>query len=152
MDAIAYLKERQMLWAQRRDIPLGGPFRHSDDPSQVARGQRAWTYRLEDNLFERLTDDARTEFTSGDGSELDRRDPLRGNMYALHSSSALACNLFHYWRRREDFAPIAQACRLPSNGITSLRFEVKHAVAAGFKRRRISMLSSHMRDGSGLPR
>jgi hypothetical protein len=134
MDATTYLKERQVLWARRRAIRLGGPLRHSPDRKQAERGAKAWTYRLEDNLFDPLTEVARSEFSGGDGGELDDRNPLMGNMYALHSSSALACNLFHYWRRRSDFAPIARACRLPSVGIESLRFEVKHPIGSGFER------------------
>src|SRR5262245_24926477 len=98
MHPVDYVKRRQICWALRRDIRLGGPFRHSRDPNEVERGERVWTFSLTDNLFEQLTDEAKQEFEEGDGGELLRGRPFDGNMFALHSSSALACNLFHYWR------------------------------------------------------
>jgi hypothetical protein len=107
---------RQTLWADRHGHRLSG--------SAPPRGRLAYTATLEENLFERLTSDARKEFTEGDGGELGRGGTVPGKMQAVHSSSALSCNLFHYWRRvgRPDI--IAKACGLPVN---------KHKISLAFE-------------------
>ncbi len=76
----------------------------------IKTGQREWAGRnglkvdadgycisVEGNIFGGLSLDARREFESGDGAELGK-DGKRGKIQALHSSSALACNWFDYWR------------------------------------------------------
>ncbi len=115
MDAAAYIFERQVLWARRRAIPLQG--------SEGERGQQAYTPALEDNLFEPLSPDARREYEQGDGRE------LRRNMRAVHSSSALACNVFAYWKRIGQITIPAVACGLSGAGVASLRFEAKLPVS-----------------------
>ena len=82
--------------------------------------QRAWAIRsgratdndgycgcADDNIFQGLSEGARKDFESGDGTELGKRGE-RGKIQALHSSSALACNWFDYWRGR-DTTPLARA-------------------------------------------
>jgi hypothetical protein len=82
--------------------------------------QRAWAIRCgratdkdgycgcaDDNIFRGLSEGARKDFGSGDGTELGTRGE-RGKIQALHSSSALACNWFDYWRGR-DTTPLARA-------------------------------------------
>jgi hypothetical protein len=105
-------------------------------PATVIRNQqRSWaashglrvdhsgyTLDLSDNLFAPLSEATRAEFSSGDGGELGGLD-RRGKMQALHSSSALACNVFDYWRNR-DRSLLAAALRLPS-GIRGIEFERK---------------------------
>ncbi|MCI0462774.1 MAG: hypothetical protein L0Z62_37985 [Gemmataceae bacterium] len=122
MDADSYILERQLLWARRRGTALEG--------SQGERGFPAYTPSLEDNLFEPLTPEARREYEEGDGRE------LRRNIRAVHSSSALACNVFAYWKRLGEFSVSARACSLPAVGVTSLRFEAKLPVAAAVDRGR----------------
>ena len=133
MDAQSYIIERQRLWAERQGIRLGSSLRHAESEEDRARGAKTRVYDLHDNLFEPLMDEARQEFEAGDGGELNVNSG-DGNMYAVHSSSALCCNLFHYWRRTGQFSPMAQACRLPSTGIQHVRFEVKHRIADRFDR------------------
>lgn len=133
MDAQSYIMARQRLWAERHGLRLGSSLRHAESEEDRERGVKTRVYELRDNLFEPLLPEARQEFEAGDGGELNT-DTSDGNMYAVHSSSALCCNLFHYWRRIGQFSPIAQACRLPSTGIQHLRFEVKHRIAARFDR------------------
>src|SRR5688500_13773394 len=82
--------------------------------------QRAWAIRYgratdedgycgcaDDNIFRGLSEGASKDFGSGDGTELGTRGE-RGKIQALHSSSALACNWFDYWRGR-DTTPLAHA-------------------------------------------
>jgi len=86
--------------------------------------QRAWAERngraldkdgyctcADDNIFERLSDAARKDFDRADGGELGRRGK-RGKIRAVHSSSALACNWFDYWRHR-DLRPLSKAFGMP---------------------------------------
>jgi hypothetical protein len=119
-DAAAYIVERQVLWARRHGIALQG--------SAGDRGRPAYTRTLEENLFEPLSEEARREYEQGQGDELQQ------NMRAVHSSSALACNVFHYWKSRGQLAPIATACGLPAGSGMSMRFEVRHPIAANLNR------------------
>jgi hypothetical protein len=115
LDAATYLFERQVLWARRLGVALQG--------SAGERGRPAYTPTLEENLFEPLTEEARREYEQGQGQE------LRQNMRAVHSSSALACNVFHYWKSRGQPAAIAAACGLPAGDVASIRFETQHPIA-----------------------
>lgn len=122
MKPYEYITRRQALWAIRHGKPLGGQFRHAHDPTQVDRGEKVFTFDLDDNLFEPLSPEARREFEAGDGGE------LAGRMNAVHSSSATAVNVFHYWRSRGLLGEIAKACRVPSVGIRGMRFEAKFPI------------------------
>lgn len=117
LNASTYLLERQVLWVRRRGIALEGSAGDRDRP--------AYTPTLEENLFEPLTEEARREYGQGQGDELAR------NMRAVHSSSALACNLMHYWKSRGQPSPVAAACRLPAGGLASIRFEPRLPIADG---------------------
>jgi hypothetical protein len=86
----------------------------------IATRQRAWATRngrwfdedgycacADDNVFRGLSLGARQDFENGDRAELGKNG-RRGKIQALHSSSALACNWFDYWRGR-DLQPLSQA-------------------------------------------
>ena len=69
--------------------------------NRIQEYQREWAMQYKgytkltdykDNLFEELKPEAKNEYASGDGHELD------SHMYSLISSSALCCNFFHHWR------------------------------------------------------
>lgn len=72
----------------------------------------------ERNLFQNLDEDGctRRDFEDAGGGE------LYGKMNAVHSSSALACNFFDYWRSREKTA-LARAMGIKE--IDSVEFEKK---------------------------
>lgn len=76
---------------------------------------------LVDNLVRPLSNAARDEFKKGAGGELEDRNGRPAKMGALHSSSALVCNVFEYWRER-DPAVVGTARGLPVP-IAALRFE-----------------------------
>jgi Restriction Endonuclease associating with ARP len=95
-------------------MPVANPF------DAVKAAQRAWATQsgraidkdgycgcVDDNIFQGLSVGARKDFESGDGTELGTRG-ARGKIQALHSSSALACNWFDYWRGR-DMTPLTRA-------------------------------------------
>ncbi|WP_337175424.1 hypothetical protein [Paludisphaera sp.] len=126
MSPYEYIKHRQILWALRHGKRLGSQFRHDADPARVERGEKLFTFDLDDNLFEPLAPEVRREFEAGDGGELE------GKMNAVHSSSATAVNFFHYWRRRGLIAEAARAVRVPSTGIAGLRFEARFPIHADF--------------------
>jgi len=100
-----FILERQLAWAHRHAVPLVG--------SKGDRGRPTYAKSLERNLFEPLSADALAEFKAGDGGELGGQDGNPGKMQAVHSSSALCCNVFHYWRRIGRADVIAKACDLP---------------------------------------
>ena len=84
---IDIIKERQRRWAQRSGRSL-------DD--------KGYCGCTDDNMFQPLSDAARRDFERGGGDALD------GKICAVHSSSALACNWFDYWRER-DFDVLSTA-------------------------------------------
>lgn len=102
------LRSAQRAWADRRQIR----FNRSDRVN-----------RLEDNLFQAMNPDTRSEFESGDGSELGT--PLApGSMFSLISSSALCCNAFDAWRG-QPLSDLATSLGI-DRSYTIHRFESKH--------------------------
>jgi hypothetical protein len=100
------VRAQQKEWALARGIKL--------DPSD-------YTLDLSDNLFAPLSAVARKEFEEADGGELGQPGG-RGKMQALHSSSALTCNLFDHWRSN-GASPLAQS--LGISGPLAIQFERK---------------------------
>lgn len=107
---LSTIKSRQQAWARLNNC--------SFDPDGYCTDANA-------NLFGGvLSSAARSEFGKGGGAELGI-DGARGKFQALHSSSALACNWFDYWRDREH-APLSTALGLP-HPFRTLRFEAKYS-------------------------
>lgn len=79
--------------------------------------------RLEDNLFQPMNPDTRSEFESGDGSELGTAS-APGSMHSLISSSALCCNVFDAWRY-QPLADLGTALGIDRSYTVHL-FESKH--------------------------
>jgi hypothetical protein len=104
---VTIVKKKQCSWADGQGIETD----HS-----------GYTFKLDDNLYVPLSDASRLEYNRGDGGELGTSD-RRGKMQALHSSSALACNVFEYWRGRNS-AVLEQALNL-STGALDIEFERK---------------------------
>lgn len=96
------LKASQRAWADRHGRPLD---------------RNGYCCCIDDNIFQGLSAFARNDFESGDGAELGQAGG-RGKIQAVHSSSALACNWFDYWRGR-DSTPLARAFGRPDrfNGL-----------------------------------
>lgn len=103
--------------------------------------QRAWATRtgqtydadgycmcVDDNILQGLSSGARKDFESGDGTELGKNGE-RGKILALHSSSALACNWFDYWRGR-DLKPLSRAFGVPAR-FSTLALEQKFPTGLG---------------------
>ena len=93
----------QRIWARSRGIPFDS---------------HGYVQEVEANLWKPLSDRARQGFERGAGSE------LSGHMRALHSSSALAVNIFDYWTDR-DKAPMLSALGIDPKGGTLLDFEAQ---------------------------
>lgn len=106
MTPLTYILARQRQWAERHNKIIG----------------RDYCSIIDDNLFEPLSQEATCEFNRADGNELCPRNGLPAKMLALRSSSALAVNVFHYWRQR-DLKLIAKDLRIPSTDPVSLEFE-----------------------------
>lgn len=104
MNAQRRIRDRQREWADRLGI------QYSD---------AGYVLDLNHNLFEPLSDDMRAEFEQGDGNELGGKR----KMYALHSSSALCCNVFSYLRTHDLLGAFLAVCGLPLGQIASVRFE-----------------------------
>ena len=81
-NAAVRIREEQRRWALNRKLVVGSG---------------GYCRQINDNLFQPLSASARSEFESGDGMEFGR-PWKRSKLQALHSSAALACNVFDYWR------------------------------------------------------
>lgn len=126
-----FIRERQRRWAETRHLTVSANGRVS---------------RVEDNLFAPLHDETRAEFEAGDGDEFGTPDDV-GKMYSLHSSSALACNVFDYWRKRA-MSPLLQACGFQTFG-SDLKFEQKLSTGVGRKPANLDVLITD--SGGGCP-
>ena len=125
MNTLDYIKTRQKLWARKTGISLQG--------SKIERGDPIYTMRLEDNLFQNISDVTKKEIEQGDGNELgDGINP--GKMQALHSSSVLGINVFEYWKSNKRFRTIAKALGISTIGIDFIQFEEKYEVFKNAKK------------------
>jgi hypothetical protein len=146
MNGYEYILTKQTEWAQRRDLTLIG--------SKGARGRPAYTTRLDDNLFQPLLPSVRADFAAGDGAELGAPGSP-GKMQAVHSSSALAVNVFQYWKSISAPPVIAAVCRLCRSGSQvagDIRFEEKYPVSDSFHRHPNIDVVFHNRPGSTIQR
>src|SRR4051812_48580589 len=84
------IKEKQRAWAARTPVACDGEY--CLDP----KANIPW-----------LSDETFREFLAADGNEFGTGEG-RPKIAALHSSSALAVNVFDYWRHR-DKSPLAVA-------------------------------------------
>ena len=107
------IKARQRDWAVRRGLPF--------DTDGYCRC-------VDNNIFRGFSPADRKDFERGDGAELGK-DGERGKLQALHSSSALACNWFDYWRDR-DLKSLSRAFGA-SAGFSTLALEQKCPTGLG---------------------
>jgi hypothetical protein len=111
MDKAATLKsiqKRQWQWALSRGIAV------------VQNGR---VNNFEDNFHSPLHAKTKEEISEGDGSELGAPENP-GKQYSLWSSSALACNVFDYWRER-TLAPLLPALSVQDMAYEHPEFEQK---------------------------
>ena len=101
---------QQQSWATQRGIDFN---------------KKGYVRNLADNLYEPLKQDSLDEFIHARGSELESK------MLALHSSSALVVNFFHYWRYH-DIPQLAVSMGLSSQ-CTHLRFERTYPKPSGVR-------------------
>jgi hypothetical protein len=99
--------QSQLAWAER---------------SRIAT-ERGYTRELHSNLRCRLSAEAERAFARGSGSETRSRGGQPPKMSALHSSSALAVNVFDYWTGRA-LAPLVRALGVDGSA-SSFEFEAQ---------------------------
>lgn len=85
--------------------------------------ERGYVKTAERNLRQPLSAKARAAFEAGDGGELTDSRSRPAKMRALHSSSALAVNVFDFWTSH-DPTPLAEALQL-DHPIVDVGFECK---------------------------
>jgi hypothetical protein len=123
MRSAEFIQQKFQAWARRKNVQLQG--------SEGERGEPNYTLSLGDNLFGGdLHIQARSAFEAGAGGELRGAIP---SMSALHSSSAMAANLFQYWLGNQQLAVLAQILNVPSTGIESVSFERKYPVCLDWR-------------------
>ncbi len=80
----------------------------------IAFDARGYVPNLDLNLMRPLSPATLAAFANGDGGELLERGDKPAKMRALHSSSALAANIFDFWTDCADATPLMKALALPS--------------------------------------
>ena len=128
MNSFTYILSKQVSWAQNQGIDLVG--------SKGFRGRPAYTKTLAENMFEPLAPATIDDFNAGDGGELNKKGDQLPKMHAVHSSSALGVNIFHYWLGINKIPKIAAACRLCNKNNTlsqNIRFEQKFQISSKFR-------------------
>ncbi len=124
MDPRDYILAKQIQWAQNNGLDLIG--------SKVDQGRKAYVSNLNDNFFLELKPGVKEAFAAGDGGELSGKV---AKMQALHSSAALAVNIFQYWQDKNKLAELLTECDLCSSRREikgSLEFERKFAIDKSF--------------------
>jgi len=128
MNSFEYIFSKQVSWAQNQGMDLIG--------SKGLRGRPAYTNTLDENLFEPLAQSVIKDFNAGDGGELNGTTGSPPKMHAVHSSSSLGVNIFHYWLQINQIPKIAAACRLCNRNNTvsqKIRFEKKYPISSKFQ-------------------
>jgi len=127
LKAHEYILVKQTAWAENRNISLIG--------SKGARGRKTYTPELSLNLFESLSEEVKESFLKGDGNEILGSPDSPAKMQAVHSSSVLGVNIFHYWQRIGMVSEIATACGFcnPGNDVSEkIVFEDKYPIDSSF--------------------
>ncbi len=120
MRSAEFIQRKFQAWAHRKNIKLQG--------SEGERGQPNYTFSRGEDLFGgALHPQAEAAFEAGAGGEL--RGPIP-SITALHSSAAMAVNLFQYWLGNQQLQVIAELLNVPNTGIESVSFERKYPVCA----------------------
>lgn len=138
-----YIQGKLQAWAERKGIQLQG--------SAGERGEPNYSMSVGQNIFGgQLHPSVRAAFDAGAGGELRGDIPT---MSALHSSAALAVNLFQYWVVRGDLVGIATLLGVPIGGIATGCFEDQFPVCAdpqahGFNRAPHLDFALRYKDGS----
>ena len=109
MSSITYLLHRELHWV--------GHARLNPD-------ERGYLDTVDNNLFQPLYDNTRKAFEKGSGSELLDTKSRPAKMKALHSSSALAVNVFDHWAGKNTDV-LAEALGLDSE-IIAIKFEEQY--------------------------
>jgi len=102
MKAHEYILLKQIKWALNQGRALMG--------SKGQRGRPTYASTLDQNLFEPLEPEVRKSFERGDGNEINGNPDSPAKMQAVHSSSAMGVNIFHYWKKNGLVPEIAAAC------------------------------------------
>lgn len=127
MKGLDYIKAKQIAWAKRQNIALCG--------SRGDKGLPIYTQTLNDNLFETLSKDSKLQFEKGDGGEINDNPNKPAKMRALHSSSAIAANMFQYWNTINKVYQIAHAsglCNKENQTAEKISFEQKFVISKTF--------------------
>jgi len=124
MDTRRFIQKKFQAWAQRHNIHLQG--------SEGDRGEPYYTYSVEANLFGNwLHPDVRICYENGAGGELRGEIP---SFQALHSSAAMAVNLFQHWFLNREYSLLAHCLNVPSRGIDNIVFEHCYPVCENYRR------------------
>jgi len=121
LDMYSLLVKRQESWASKHGIILQ---KELDEKNREALR----TMDISTNLFNKISDKTYKEINMGDGNEI-----KTGKIRSLHSSCALAVNLFDYWRDKKD-STVLLALKALNNSLTidlksiNLSFEKKFVI------------------------
>jgi hypothetical protein len=125
-----FIAASQRRWAAARDIAV------------IPNGR---VQNLDDNLFAALHQQTKAEISEGDGDEFGTPESV-GKMFSLWSSSALACNIFDYWRER-PLGPLLAALGIVGQANT-IRFEQKFPTGVGARPANLDVFIGDVESGA----
>lgn len=125
MSAYESILARQIAWAQRLGLPLV-------DSRGGQHGRPAYLPTISDNLFQPLTPETLECFRKGDGNEIGDYPHKPAKMRAVHSTSALAVNVFQYLAGIGRLDAVVDGVDAPAYRSAALVFEDKYPVGNGF--------------------
>ena len=127
MNGFDYILTKQIAWADKNKIKLVG--------SEITKGRKAYTTKLNKNLFEPLLPETQTEIECGDGGELKGNASHSAKMCAVHSSSAIGINVLQYWRDKTipDIAYALGLCKKDNKSALKIKFEQKFKISNKFR-------------------
>jgi len=121
MNGKVLIKVKQKEWA-----------RHNRKVTDI--GYQYYTNAIDSNIYNHLSEKTESEFKNADGNELKDMSNRPAKMKALYSSSALAVNIFQYWREgNRKVTDIASACGFCNKKNTQnmqIEFECKFTIKA----------------------
>jgi len=123
MKGIDYIQAKQRMWARSRKVQLQG--------SQGNKGELNYVVAQDENFYEKILPQHEKELNAGDGNEFKDGQIEIAKTKALHSSSVLCINLFHYWSRKNELDKLCHAlnlCNQRNDIARTLTFEMKFPI------------------------
>lgn len=124
MNGFEYIITKQIDWINRNNISV----------NLIGKKELPYTNTFNDNLFEPLHSEIKSQIEKGDGGELKDNSKYPAKMRAIHSSSAIGVNVFQYWKNKNisEIAYSLGLCSKKNQNSQEIKFEQKFIISKKF--------------------